>query len=292
MTSIPAAFGPQHWTARRWLAWSLLPLLLLGVALWVQLQPMLLAQRALFLQINHSAQALPPALWSALTLLGDTGVLFALLSPLLLLRPQLMLAVMAAVPLGGLFSVFLKRTLDAPRPAAVLDAAQFHLIGPLLSNHSFPSGHTLSAFAAAGALLATLASAGRATAPSPPAHSSTKTWRLAAAASVILGLATLVGVSRIAVGAHWPADVLAGASCGWLAGLSGAAVARQFPSLWRNLVAQRVMGGALLGLVAWLLRHPVEYPLGAAVVWLAAACALVTVAMQVRAWAYARKSAR
>ncbi len=284
MTSALALDGPQHWTAQRWLAWSLLPLLLLGAALWVQSQPILPAQRALFLQINQSAQVLSPALWSALTLLGDAGVLFALLSPLLLVRPQLMLAVIAAVPLGGLFSVLFKRLFDAPRPATVLDLAQFHVIGPLLNNHSFPSGHTISAFAAAGAVLATLAFTAKATAsPSPTASSST--LRSVVLAISIIGLAALVGLSRIAVGAHWPVDVLAGASGGWLAGLSGAAVARRFASLWKPVVAQRVMGGALLGVLAWLLRHPVEYPLGAAVVWVAGACVLVTVTAQIWAWA-------
>ena len=284
MTSALALDGPQHWTVRRWLAWSLLPLLLLGAALWVQSQPILPAQRALFLQINQSAQVLSPALWSALTLLGDAGVLFALLSPLLLVRPQLMLAVIAAVPLGGLFSVLFKRLFDAPRPATVLDLAQFHVIGPLLNNHSFPSGHTISAFAAAGAVLATLAFTAKATAsPSPTASSST--LRSVVLAISIIGLAALVGLSRIAVGAHWPVDVLAGASGGWLAGLSGAATARRYPSLWNHAVAQRVMGGALLGVLAWLLRHPVEYPLGAAVVWIALACVLVTVTAQIWAWA-------
>ena len=284
MTAAPASSAVlHHWSLLRWLAWSLLPLLFLGVALWVQSQPVLPAHRALFLQLNQSAQVLPPALWSMLTLLGDAGVLFALLSPLLLMRPQLMLAVIAAVPLGGLFSVLFKRLFDAPRPAAVLDLAQFHLIGPLLSNHSFPSGHTISAFAAAGALLATVVPTGKLTSPSSTAGSSTLSS--AVWAVIILGLAALVGLSRVAVGAHWPVDVLAGASGGWLAGLSGAAVARRFPSLWNRAASQHWMCGALLGVAVWLLWHPVEYPLGAVAVRLAVICVVVTAAAQIVAWA-------
>lgn len=288
MTSAPAIDdAPQRWTALRWLAWSLLPLVLLGWALWVQLQPTLPAHRALFLQVNQSAQALSPALWSALTLLGDAGVLFALLSPLLLVRPQLMLAVTAAVPLGGLFSVLFKRLFDAPRPASMLDLAQFHVIGPLLNNHSFPSGHTISAFAAAAAVLASLAFTGKA--PSSPSRSANPgTLRSVVLAIGIIGLATMVAVSRIAVGAHWPVDVLAGASGGWLAGLSGAAVARRFVSIWQPVVSQRVMGGALLGVFAWLVRHPVDYPLGAALVWIAGACVLATVTAQIWVWTRTR----
>ena len=284
MTSASAAGELQHWSPRRWLAWCLLPVLLLGVALWVQLQPVNPTHRALFVHLNQSAQVLPPALWSMLTLLGDAGVLFALLSPLLLIRPQLMLAVIAAVPMGGVFSVLFKRLFDAPRPAAVLDLAQFHLVGPLLSNHSFPSGHTISAFAAAGALLATLASTAKvsSSASSSPANSGDS--RSVVLAVIIVGLAALVGLSRIAVGAHWPVDVLAGACGGWLAGLSGAAIARRFPTLWRSPASQRWMGAALLGVVARMLWLPVEYPLGALVIWLAATCVLVTIAVQIWAW--------
>ena len=136
------------WSARRWLAWGALAVIGLGLALWIQQLP---RQAELFKALNHMAAALPDWAWACLTVMGETDTLFTLLSMLLLWRPQALLAVFAAVPVGGLFSVTLKNLFDAPRPAAVLDAAQFHLIGPLLSNHSFPSGHSITAFAAAGA---------------------------------------------------------------------------------------------------------------------------------------------
>jgi len=41
-------------------------------------------------------------------------------------------------------------------------------------------------------------------------------------------LAVLVAISRVAVGAHWPLDVVAGAVLGWLAGLSGAVIAHRY----------------------------------------------------------------
>jgi hypothetical protein len=54
-------------------------------------------------------------------------------------------------------------------------------------------------------------------------------------------LAALAGLARVAVGAHWPADVLAGTSVGLLSGMLGASIAQRIPE--RLLLPQ-----------AWLLR--------------------------------------
>lgn len=67
----------------------------------------------------------------------------------------------------------------------------------LPSSHSFPSGHTASAFA--------FASAVSADAP----------WLLR---DTTVLLAALVGFSRVYTGVHYPGDVLAGAGVGWIAG--------------------------------------------------------------------------
>lgn len=58
---------------------------------------------------------------------------------------------------------------------------------------SFPSGHTTLAFALAAAV-----------------GLRWPRWR-----AVSLGLAAAVGLSRVALGLHWPTDVLAGAVLGW-----------------------------------------------------------------------------
>ena len=275
----PASDVPERWSSRRWWAWVVLPLAALTLAVAVQMQSessaAALVNRALFSWINHAAIQWPARAWSVLTAMGDASVLFALLSALLLIRPQALAAMLAAVPLGGLFSVLLKRLFDAPRPAAVLEGAQFHLIGPLLSTHSFPSGHTISAFASAVAVLAVL---------QPPARTSgPSATRFAGLFVAVMSLATAVGISRVAVGAHWPVDVLAGAACGWLAGLSGAAASRRWPLLWQGAVSQRWLMGVLIGVAASLLWRPVDYPLGAPVVWFSVATVAMTlVALWVR----------
>ena len=109
--------------------------------------------------------------------------------------------------LGALVSQLLKRAFDIPRPAAVVEPAWLFLIGhPPLSGHSMPSGHSMAASSAAAILLLLM-----------PAH---RRWLL----PVVLSLSVLVACSRVAVGAHWPADVLVGWGLGWWA-VAAAAVA-------------------------------------------------------------------
>ena len=266
---------PAGWSNRQWLAWSAPAWLGLALALWLQHQT---PQRDFFVQINQWAAAYSPSMWSCLTTLGETDVLLVFLSGLLLWRPQAMLSVVAAIPVGGLFSWLLKNIYSAPRPGALLDAAQFHLIGPLLEQNSFPSGHSITAFAAAAAVIA---SAQRAQADGRPSLSVNQFVALLA---LCVATALAVGLSRIAVGAHWPVDVLAGASGGWLAGLSGAWWARRHESVWASPGNQMLMGAFLFGLGLWLMARPADYPLGVWAVRLAVLGAALTLFIQFRAW--------
>lgn len=70
---------------------------------------------------------------------------------------------------------------------------------------SFPSGHTSAAFAAATVLSTELSRL----------HPSKRRWFMLGS----YGAATLVGLSRMYVNAHWASDVVAGAALGTLSGL-------------------------------------------------------------------------
>jgi membrane-associated phospholipid phosphatase len=125
-----------------------------------------------------------------------------------------MWAWLCAAPFASLLARGVKAWLQSPRPAAVLDAAQFHILGEPLHRESFPSGHTVTAFAAATALyLALNDRPGR-----------RPLW--------LFGLAAATGLSRIAVGAHWPGDVLAGAAVGLIAGALGHALWLRLNPSW------------------------------------------------------------
>ena len=85
---------------------------------------------------------------------------------------------------------------ERPRPFAAHKALT-HLLSAPSPDPSFPSDHAAAAFAIAFAVLAISRRAGM----------------------LFLVAATLIGLSRIAVGLHYPSDVLAGAVVGWAAAL-------------------------------------------------------------------------
>ena len=159
-----------------------------------------------FLPAQAASQVLPPWLWESLTTLGDGRVQLALMLPFCLRYPRVFWALVVGALLAGAMSRGLKVWFDLPRPAAVIDASQITIIGARLTAHSFPSGHTVSAFSFVVAWLALLG------------------WR----ALPIVAIAALAGFSRVAVGAHWPVDVLAGALIGLIGGWLGLRLTRSF----------------------------------------------------------------
>ncbi len=218
------------------LLWRLPTLAMFGMALLIA--P--LENQTLFLALNHAATQLPETLWSSLTVLGDTLVALALLLALLRKHPQLVLAALLASLPATLISHGLKNALELARPYAVL-REHVHVIGPFLSAHSFPSGHTTTIFVMAAVLSLGMRSP------------YTKFW--------VLLLASLAGFSRIAVGAHWPLDVLGGVVCGWLSGLLGWYWAER-SGWWRHAGVLRGMELLLIGCaLSLLLNHDRYYPL-------------------------------
>lgn len=100
------------------------------------------------------------------------------------------LAVLLAVLVAFRLDNVLKDVIDRARPPAVLDGLH---VREAIDGFGFPSGHTTMAFALAASLHATLPRA----------------WR-----GPVWALAALVGVARMHVGVHWPADVAGGAALG------------------------------------------------------------------------------
>lgn len=85
---------------------------------------------------------------------------------------------------------------ERPRPFTA-HAAATHLLAPASVDPSFPSDHAAAAFAIAFAVLAFSLPVGRA----------------------LLAGATLIALTRVALGLHYPSDVLAGALVGWASAL-------------------------------------------------------------------------
>ena len=183
-------------------------------------------QSTSFLFINRLTQLLPDTLWAWLTFLGNGWGIFALSFPLLLLAPRIFSAGILGGVISALASTTLKNVFDLPRPGGLLKENSFHYVGELLQYKAFPSGHTLTAFAIASALYFSYAK-------------NKRTHLL-----ILFLIASLVGLSRNAVGAHWLTDVLAGSGVGMWCGMLGAQLAPHIPesqlkpqSIWSRFIA-------------------------------------------------------
>jgi membrane-associated phospholipid phosphatase len=191
-------------TANAWLTHAALAALVLGIGLWL-----LAGYHAGFTRLNAAATALPAILWQGLTLLGDERVAFALGLFFARRHPRVFWALVVAAVVATLYARGLKPLLGADRPPAVLPPDSFNLIGPGHRSDSFPSGHSVTAAVFFGVL--TLFARRRG-------------WRV-----LFLVLATAAGISRTALGVHWPVDVAFGLGGGWLAALIGVQLARRSP---------------------------------------------------------------
>jgi undecaprenyl-diphosphatase len=155
---------------------------------------------SLFLTINHALSGhLATMFFSAVTYLGDGLVLaIVVLLPMYVFDRsnfrRHVLPMLVGVLVAAAVVNLLKIVVNRPRPEAFFEPLGIPVHLPLGTppDRAFPSGHTQAAFGAATYLSCV--------------------YR--AASPVFLILAALVGLSRIAVGVHYPLDVLAGAFFG------------------------------------------------------------------------------
>ncbi|MBK1653318.1 phosphatase PAP2 family protein [Allochromatium vinosum] len=198
--SVPLALA----SGERWLGrWAGIATLM-GLCLYL-----ICGYHAGFLRLNALAADYPSWVWACLTVLGDERVAFALTLFFSLRHPRLFWALILSALLAIAASRGLKEFFDAARPPAVLAADAFNLIGPARERVSFPSGHSVTAAVFCGVLIL---------------HTRWIEWRL-----LLLLIAILVGASRVAVGVHWPLDVIAGLTLGALAAWLGGRLAVRWP---------------------------------------------------------------
>ncbi len=187
------------------------------------------------------AAVLPDPLWAGFTILGSGAGAYALMTPALVLgQPRWLAAAFLTLPIGGIATRLPKIFLESARPAGTLGVDPLHVIGEVLRHSSFPSGHSLTAFAFAALII----------------FLSRRAWLTAI---VALPLAILIAFSRIAVGAHWPADVLAGAGLGWLCGALGAWLAIRWQG-WNTTIGIRILACILVGNAIYLFFGDLGYP--------------------------------
>lgn len=145
--------------------------------------------------------------------LGNFGFIWLVLCVVLLcLRPTRRIG--AAIALAMLFcfvfgNLLLKPMLARPRPFVVDPTIQILMMPE--DAYSFPSGHTMHAFAATTAL-----------------GSASRSW-----GAVALMVAILIAFSRLYLMVHYPTDILGGVILGVTGGLVGHALAERFIPLRR-----------------------------------------------------------
>lgn len=153
-----------------------------------------------WLQTFHSPAG--DALMKGITFLGDGGIIWILLTVILLAVPRTRKAgaVLGTALLLDLIlcNGLLKNLVARMRPYEVNEKVQLLIRAP--GDYSFPSGHTAASFASVSALY--FAGARR-------------LWKPA------LGLAVLIAFSRLYLYVHFPTDILGGIAVGILCGYLG-----------------------------------------------------------------------
>jgi membrane-associated phospholipid phosphatase len=183
------------------------------------------SDKELFLFVNSSDIHYGQFIWANITFLGDTLPVCAIMILFIRKKPDLVWAGILATLTATLMVNLLKHYFDIPRPPAVISPDIIHITGPAIHAHSFPSGHTVTAFTLAGILMFY--------------------FRSVIARLLITILAIAIGLSRIAVGVHWPSDVLAGASLGIIFAVTGVYVISR-TSWTSNRAAQLIIGFLLI----------------------------------------------
>ena len=140
---------------------------------------------------EHLRSTIGNAVMVFITHLGDGGWLWIAIGVLLLLFKKTRVAgfsVLISLAINALFTnITLKDLIARPRPFHVSDAIMPLIAHP--SSFSFPSGHTSGSLTAAFALYKTMPK------------------KIGVPAMI---LASLIGLSRIYVGVHYPTDVIGG----------------------------------------------------------------------------------
>jgi len=213
-------------------------LLALAAGLWLRSNGA--ANEALFHAVNELGPG-APALWSALSVAGLALSAWIYLTAFADAIPERAAQLLWVIVVGGLTASFVKHHLPSPRPFLALGPERMHVVGVALSAGSMPSGHSAMAFA----LLALLRGEKR----RHDERSAVGGW-VATRAGLILAtlLALGIALSRLAVGAHWPADACVGAGLGLV---FGSLAPRAWPvgamtRLLSRPAGQRLMAAGLL----------------------------------------------
>lgn len=154
----------------------------------VSLVPGLAFNTEIFRILNGFHSPILDMFWLGCTTMGDGLIVALLLGYFLIRNPRITFVGLLTLCLSSAMVHIIKAAMPLPRPVELLESV--HVVGPVLRFGAFPSGH-----AAAGMSMG-IALAG---------FSSLASVKFAA-----LSVGTMIALSRIFVGAHFPRDIIVG----------------------------------------------------------------------------------
>ncbi|MBN2280430.1 MAG: phosphatase PAP2 family protein [Candidatus Marinimicrobia bacterium] len=185
----------------------------------------------LFYSINHVSGITGTHIWQVFTIFGDGLISALLIAFWIRKKPEIAWSFLLATLFYMIILNMLKDYFDFKRPPALLAPETFFLAGKAYMKRSFPSGHTTTIFAFCGVI---------------SFYYKSLKIRL-----LTLTLALMVGLSRVLIGVHWPADILGGAILGWSSAGIGIFMAKR--STWGYHKIVKYSLSLLLALAAGLL---------------------------------------
>lgn len=165
-----------------------------------------------------------PQIQYNITQFGDASICLSILTVLFLKYPKLWEALISASIFSAIFSKILKEFFSVPRPASALNIDSFVIIGKMLPGptSSLPSGHSITILTVVTVLMFAFM---------PQSNLKKTIWF-----SAILTIGLALAMSRVAIGAHFPLDVIVGCIIGYISGIAGIFFARKYHFLsWIGL---------------------------------------------------------
>ena len=212
----------------------------------------------LFSWLNNALTILPAGFWEFTTTLSDPWAAPLLTFVIFFRQAGFVRALMIGSAIAVIANYSLKYGFDIPRPNHVLQEGSFVLIGPDVQSPSFPSGHTITIFAMMGLV---------------------SFWNgVKLTSGLLFGFAALIALSRIALGVHWPADIVFGALVGWLVAWLAVFINSRCPAEVPKGMKMGMYGVILLCAI-WSVINKTPYPTGQ---WLSTAVSLFTIAYSLR----------
>lgn len=176
------------------------------------------SNRPLFLLLNDALYFQPEDIWINITLYGDAAMVMILMLPFIAKRPDIIVKGFIAAIITSLFLHGFKEFLPILRPPSIYTPEQMHQLGNQFARSSFPSGHAAAPFTLATIIIFLVNDV--------------------KVRSLVLVYASIIAISRVATGVHWPIDILGGMFFGWF---SVFLTMRFIPITGENLLAQRVV---------------------------------------------------